>query len=735
MTPERWEEVKALFAQAVELPAEKRASWIESRDAELEVSQEVLRLLREHELSEDGFLGPETQGAGALLDRAARVLAASASSHAAPGNLLAGRYEVIRELGSGGGGIVYLAQDRALHNRPVVLKFLFPGGEAQERQSRRFRQEIEALARIRHPGVVGALDVGQTEEGRVFLVMEYVEGVTLRAEMEAQLALQRIALLITQIAEALSAAHQAGVLHRDLKPENVMLQRSGGQESVKLIDFGIAKVQYSEPGQPTHTVTFVGTINYVAPEQLMGQASAQTDVYAMGILTYEMLTGRRPFDPDTPFALYELQKSESIVPPSRFRRDIAPAVDRAVLRALSFDPAKRQSSPDEFARELSDGLARRPSKLSRYRRAILVTVVVAAAALMSLLLRERVGVRAPSPIITTVAGSPPARLGHLQALTADRNWNIYVSATARNQILKLTIGSVPSTTVIAGTGKQGFGGDGGDPAAAQFNNPIGLAVDTNGDLYIVDQNNSRIRKLTFRHRIINTVVGSGIRGFAGDGGDPKNAQLASPFGIVFDTAGSLFIGDQGNNRVRRVRFGPNPVISTVAGSGIDGFSGDGGDPSKADLSAPSGLAFDGAGDLYFSDEHNNRIRKITFGLRPTISTVVGAGVAAFSGDNGDPGLAGLSGPQGIAIDTAGNLYIADYENHRIRKVTFGVKPVIKTVAGTGIAGFSGDGGSATAARLSLPTGVTIGADGNLYIADYLNDRIRLINTPTTPSRP
>jgi hypothetical protein len=309
---------------------------------------------------------------------------------------------------------------------------------------------------------------------------------------------------------------------------------------------------------------------------------------------------------------------------------------------------------------------------------------------------------------------------------------LYISASARHQILKLTLGAAPSVNVIAGTGKMGFGGDGGDPAAAQLNNPIGLAVDSAGDLYIVDQNNARIRKLTFKDRIIRTVAGNGVRGFSGDGGDPRNAQLASPFGIALDPAGNLFIGDQGNNRVREIKFGPKPIIATVAGSGVDGFSGDGEDPLKADLSAPSGLAFDKHGNLYFSDEHNNRIRKLTFGPHTLISTVVGSGAAAFSGDGGDPIAAALSGPQGIATDASGNLYIADYENHRIRTVTFGAKPVITTIAGTGIAGFSGDGAEANAARLSLPTGVAVGPDGNLYIADYLNDRIRRVS-PVPPS--
>ncbi len=736
MTPERWEEVKALFAQAMELPVGQQTAWIDSRGLDSEVSREVLRLLREHDIADAGFLAIDPQSADGLLDRAARALAASISTPAAPGHLLSGRYQVIRELGSGGSGIVYLAEDHALHNRPVVLKFLFPGSETQQRASRRFRQEIEALARIRHSGVVGALDVGHTEDGRVFLVMEYVEGPTLRTEMSTPLDPLRVASLVGQIAEALTAAHQAGVLHRDLKPENVMLQRNAaGQESVKLIDFGIAKVQYSGPGETAHTVTFAGTINYVAPEQLMGQASETTDVYALGIIAYEMLTGRRPFDPETPFGLYEIQKNGRFVPPSRIRPELSPAADRAIMRALAFDPARRQASPADLARELAKGLAHPRSELARHRRTVLAALSIAlivAFAAMSLRLLWKTSLAAPSPTIVTIAGGPAAHLGHLQFVTLDSGGNVYVSATSRHQILKVTAGSKPAVSVVAGTGKPGFSGDGGDPAEAQLNNPIGLAFDRRGDLYIVDQNNYRVRKIEFAAHTIRTVVGTGVRGFAGDGGNPKNAQIGSSFAIVFDSEGNLFIADQSNNRIRKVRIGPNPTITTVAGSGADGFAGDGGDPAKADLSAPSGLALDRAGNLYFSDEHNNRIRRVTFGPRPVISTVAGSGAAAYGGDGDNPLAAGLSGPQGIAMDASGNLYIADYENHRIRKVIFGAEPVINTVAGTGIAGFNGDGGSARSARLSLPTDVAVGPDGNLYIADYLNDRIRRV--PLSPRR-
>jgi predicted Ser/Thr protein kinase len=746
MTAERWERVKTLFDLALELPAGERSAWIQLNAQDREVAEEATRLLREHEAAAGDFLNNLTQEPATLLDRAARVLAESIHEPVLPRALLAGRYEIIRELGSGGAGIVYLAHDRVLHNRPVVLKFLFSGGESQERLSRRLQQEIQALARIRHPGVVGALDVGSTPDGRMFLVMEYVGGATLRACLNQPLSRRQVADLIEKIADALTAAHQAGVLHRDLKPENVMLESD--YQSVKLIDFGIAKVRYSEPGATTHTVTFAGTINYIAPEQLMGKASVASDIYALGIIAYEMLTGRRPFDPETPFDLYELQKTGRIVPPTGLRADLASAVDRAILRALSFDPQKRQATPREFAREISAALGRRPLLRHRTLRHRTRWIAAGAAVVMCLGVASwnRNGIvrrsacdafgdgwyLCPGPTISTVAGASPAALGHLYGVAADRKGNIYFSSTGKDQVYRLTIGPPLRVALVAGTGQRGFEGDGGDARFAQFDNPIALAVDGNDDLFVVDQHNFRIRKITFNDGIIRTVAGTGAAGSSGDGGPPGKATFRVPSALAFNSEGTLFVADYGASCVRAIRFGANPVITTPVG-GVNGFSGDGGDPKQAQLSGPAGLGFDASGSLFIADQHNNRVRKVTFGSNPKITTVAGAGRASFDGDGGVPTQAGLSGPNGLALDRFGNLYIADSENHRIRKVTFGSKPQIRTVVGNGLAGFSGDGGPASAARLSLPNAMAITTNGDIYVADYLNDRIRRVTQAVTAS--
>src|ERR1019366_9345320 len=214
---------------------------------------------------------------------------------------------------------------------------------------------------------------------------------------------------------------------------------------------------------------------------------------------------------------------------------------------------------------------------------------------------------------------------------------------------------------------------------------------------------NRIRKVS--NGVITTVAGNGTSGNIGDNGPATGAQLNYPTGVAVDSAGNLYIADQYNHRIRKVS---NGVITTVAGSGTAGFSGDNGPATSAQLYYPAGVAVDAAGNLYIADQYNHRIRKVSNGV---ITTVAGSGTAGFSGDNGPATSAQLSGPGGVAADSAGNLYIADTSNYRIRKVSNGV---ITTAAG---GGSGGDNGPATSAQLNYPAGVAVDSAGNLYIAD------------------
>jgi PKD domain/RTX calcium-binding nonapeptide repeat (4 copies)/NHL repeat len=284
----------------------------------------------------------------------------------------------------------------------------------------------------------------------------------------------------------------------------------------------------------------------------------------------------------------------------------------------------------------------------------------------------------------------------------------------------LAASGTDTITTLAGTGVAGFSGDTGQASLAQLDAPTGVAVDAAGNVYIADQNNHRIRKVS-PAGVITTIAGTGTPGFSGDTGQASAAQLKNPVGVAADGAGNVYIADQGNQRVRKVD--PGGVITTFAGTGAPGFSGDTGQASAAQLNNPVGVAADGAGNVYIADRTNHRIRKVDPG--GVITTLAGTGVAGFSGDTGQASLAQLNAPWSVAADTAGNVYIADRPEVRVRKVDSA--GVITTLAGTGTPGFSGDTGQASLAQLNNPTGVAADAAGNVYIADQVNDRVRKVS--------
>ena len=274
---------------------------------------------------------------------------------------------------------------------------------------------------------------------------------------------------------------------------------------------------------------------------------------------------------------------------------------------------------------------------------------------------------------------------------------------------------------LAGDGTAGFAGDGGLAGAAQFNNPFGVALA--GDvLYIADRDNHRIRAVNLGNGVINTVAGIGTAGFSGDGGPASAAQLNLPSGVAV-TATTLYIAEVDNDRVRTVDLASG-IISTLAGNGTAGFSGDGGPATAAQLNNPAGIAV-GGNVLYIADQSNHRIRAVDLGTG-IISTFAGTGTAFFGGDGGPATAAELNTPVGVTA-TANTLYIADRDNHRIRAVDLS-NNIINTVAGS-TQGLSGDGGPATAAQLSLPT-AAVEVGNILYIADFFNHRIRAVDLTT-----
>jgi len=396
-------------------------------------------------------------------------------------------------------------------------------------------------------------------------------------------------------------------------------------------------------------------------------------------------------------------------------------------------------------------------------------------------------VAAGTGVITTVAGdgtggfggdggaATAAQMSGPSGVVLDAAGNLYIADTYNN-VIRQVVGGVINT--VAGTGLTGFGGDGGPATAAQLTLPCCLAV-VGATVYIGDQGNNRIRRLVAGN--ISTYSGSAATS-GGDGGTATAAGLNAPGGIAADTAGNLYIADTGNGIVRKVTLATGIIsldvpwggdngaatlamlnqpgsialdsvgnlyiadsrdhvvrkltaatgmLSTYAGIPTNrGYGGDGGLATQALLDTPQGVATDGGGNLYIAECNNNVVRKVTPG--GGISTVAGNNAlgAGFAGDGGTATTAQLDCPSSVALDAAGNLYIADTNNHVIRKVS---GAIITTVAGNNVQGYGGDGGAATAANLSLPGGVFVDGSGNLYIADTMNAVIRKVSAGATIS--
>ena len=391
-------------------------------------------------------------------------------------------------------------------------------------------------------------------------------------------------------------------------------------------------------------------------------------------------------------------------------------------------------------------------------------------------------------IINTLAGTGNAgsRSGGASAtemelnspcgVTVDTSGNVYVADRGNHRVRKIDLAG--GITTVAGTGELGFSGNGGQAAGAQLAYPTGVAVDTSGNVYVADRGNHRVRKVDAAGGI-TTVAGTGELGFSGDGGQAAGAQLAYPAGVAVDASGNVYVADRGNHRVRKVDAAGG--ITTVAGTGELGFSGDGGQAAGAQLAYPTGVAVDASGNVYVADRGNHRVRKVD--AAGGITTVAGTGELGFSGDGGQAAGAQLAYPTGVAVDASGNVYVADRGNHRVRKIDAagGITTVagmgqlgdggdsgedmqaplneissvavdgtgnvyvaarnqvrrvdwtgsISTFAGTGVQGFSGDGGPAMAAQFHDVAGMAVDGVGNVFVADRENRRIRRIDAEGT----
>jgi len=399
------------------------------------------------------------------------------------------------------------------------------------------------------------------------------------------------------------------------------------------------------------------------------------------------------------------------------------AVIEESIWQLARDPFWRPSQPSTFYHSKQYNRTVTNSAISSYTDAVITSV------------------RAPNASRTVNTSfryniKTPFLVRKPRQVSSDSAGNIYFADMDNHSVWKIDVLGVPS--LLAGNGRSGFSGDNGPATEAQLNSPQGVCT-YGSSIYIADTGNHRIRKVTIAGTISTVINTAGTEGSSGDGGDATAAALKTPQGVFVDGAGNIYIADTGNHRIRKVTA-TTGKISLVAGT-IQGYSGDGGDAKDARLNTPRGLSIDIAGNIYIADTLNNRIRKVT---GTTISTVAGTGTAGFDSDGYDWGSAiskkQLNNPQGVFVDGNGDLFIADTENQRIRKVTtgsiFGFPYAnTTTIAGTGTAGYGGDGGAATAAQIDSPTGVCV-TSGKVMIADTMNSCLRKVeisNITTWPA--
>jgi serine/threonine protein kinase len=358
-----WDRIQEIYYSALPVALSERSTFVDRAcDSDPVLVREVSTLLDADESSGDFLQSPVFEiGLRIITSKNPRTFDDARVSSAGEliGSTIGGRYLVEKELGHGGMGTVYLARDLSLHNKPVVIKVLLQTSLQDPYVVKKFRQEVEALARIDHPNVVTVLGAGELADGKPYIGMQYVSGVTLRSQIASEgMNLERTAAILKQIGAALDAIHEKGILHRDLKPENIMLQvLKGGTELVKIVDFGIAKVRDSVVAPSTVNEAPVGTVVYMSPEQLRGEKlTATSDIYSMAVIAYEMVTGRRPFNPTSGPQLLEMHRAGVRVKPGDLRSGLGTEAQAIILRALSFEHRDRYQSAGDFGESLARAL-------------------------------------------------------------------------------------------------------------------------------------------------------------------------------------------------------------------------------------------------------------------------------------------------------------------------------------------------------------------------------------------
>ena len=623
------------------------------------------------------------------------------------------QYQVLSLLGRGGMGAVYKARQIEL-DRFVAIKLLPLEISVDNDFAERFRREARAMARLDHPNIVGVYDFGATNEGHLYFVMAYVEGANLHQMIHGPgLAPAQSLEIVDGVCDALAYAHENGIVHRDIKPENVMVSLNG---RVKVADFGLARLidAGAEQFGNTMTGTVMGTADYMAPEQSHGMhVDHRADIYSLGVMLYEMLCR------EVPQGMFD--------PPSTRVAGVNTRVDQVVAKAMQQQPDRRYQSTTEMKIDLAAaratlprvpkpgpgpvrGKSRKPFLIGAAGLAVVAGVIVA----LCFLARPKpvprnTGSESPAPEIAPVAKGPATA-----SFTGASAANIAAASKDASYVNTATpapssIGDLQATQYNWSNFAGMPGGQGnvdGTGIAARFNHPTGVAVDSSGNIYVADKGNDTIRGIT-PGGVVTTVAGSPREAEFADG-TGISARFTHPTGVAIDSSGNIYVADRGDHTIRKVT--PGGFVTTLAGS-PEAFGGAAdGTGRAARFNHPAGVAVDASGNVYVADGDNHTIRKVTPGGEVTTL----AGSPGASGDTDGTGRAArFNQPAGVAVDASGNVYVTDSGNHTIRKVTPG--GVVTTVAGSpGVRGTADGTGGAT--RFCSPCGVAVAVDasGNVY---------------------
>jgi serine/threonine protein kinase/sugar lactone lactonase YvrE len=728
MTDERWERVKELLHGAMQLAPDQRARFLdEACHSQDSLRAEVESLLLAEEEIPSTFL--QSAPLAARQDAATNRIDPAGALDALlpkPGHPARfGPYEILGPIAKGGMGEVYRARDTRL-GRYVAVKILPAELCHDPVRLARFEHEARAASALNHPNIVSVYDIGR-ENDIPFIVTELIEGESLRRLItKGPVPVEQLRDIATQLAAGLRAAHAAGIVHRDLKPENVMLTPD---LRVKILDFGLAKHIPHSPDAVSYTETVIltapglvmGTVGYLSPEQVRGEtADERSDIFSLGAMLYELAEGKRPF---TGAKAVDVVSAILRDQPPQLRANIPPALDRIIRRCLEKDAQRRFENASSLAAALKNigeasGARRLIWAIERRKK---VAWLVPAAVLVAIAIwfvpdwRNRhtlpAGASPPATSQQAVTQStgeskkPVAAEASLNGKAGETAPPLSTTEPAPGSAPESAPGSakteppaVPTAVIETLAGRPWkFAGDGRPAREVALGHIDDVKCDREGNIYAADWGNQAIVKID-RSGILHVLAG------------PESlldGQPRAPHFLIIDSSRAIYFSQPFVIR----KLLPSGHVVPFAGTYTTGFTADGLRAQGSAIGEVAGMVLGADGSVIFSELGNQRVRRVD--LQGNLQTIAGNGIPGFAGDGGPAERASLAGPRGLALDRAGNLFIADASNRCVRKVSPDGR--IWTVAGHGVGG-----------NLSCPSGVAVNQRDDLFVADPCIGQVLLV---------